>query len=104
MFHPLLAAIWQLIRDPGLVEAGESVCKYSLCLSWKPLKTHLAFALEEIALLVRLDGEHPSSSHKISRLDLPHIDEIKNLIVNPRSVPKRFCFTKLLVVSSYFLS
>ena len=25
-FHPLLAAIWQLIGNPGLVEAGESVC------------------------------------------------------------------------------
>ena len=40
----LLAAIWQLIRHPGLVEAGESVCWYSFCVSWKPLNTHLAFA------------------------------------------------------------
>ena len=39
--------------------------------------------LEEVTLFVRLDGEHPSSSHRISRLNLPHVNEIKNLIVNP---------------------
>ena len=33
----------QLIRNPGLVEAGESICKYSFCLSWKPLiKLHMS--------------------------------------------------------------
>ena len=41
----LLAAMWQLIRNLGLVEAWESVCEYSFCLSWKPLNTHLVFAL-----------------------------------------------------------
>ena len=41
---------------------------------------------EEITLFVRLDGEHPSSGHIISRLDLPHVDEIKILVVNPGSV------------------
>ena len=51
--------------------------------------------LEEVMLFVRLDGEHPSSSHRICRLNLPHVNEIKNLIVNPGFV---------LVVSSYFLS
>ena len=41
--HPLLAAIWQLIRNPGLVEARESICKFSFCLSWKPLiKLHMS--------------------------------------------------------------
>ena len=33
----------------------------------------------EVVLLVRLDGAHPSSSHIISRLDLPHVDEIQKL-------------------------
>ena len=48
MFQLLLAAIWQLIRIPGLVEVGESVCWCAFCLSWKPLSTHLAFALIQI--------------------------------------------------------
>ena len=42
--------------------------------------------LEEVTLFVRLDGEIPSSNHVISRLNLPHIGEIKNLVVNPRFV------------------
>ena len=48
----LLAAIWQLIRNPGLVEAGESVCWYSFCLSWKPRSTNLAFAPRKLPLMV----------------------------------------------------
>ena len=39
--------------------------------------------IEEVTLFVYLDGEHPSSSHRISRLNLPHANEVKNLIVNP---------------------
>ena len=30
--------------------------------------------LEEVALFVCLDGEHPSSGHIISRFNLPHVD------------------------------
>ena len=41
------------------------------------------FCLEEVTLFVCLDGEHPSPSHIISRLNLPHVDEIKNLVINP---------------------
>ena len=45
--------------NPGLVEAGESVCKYSFCLSWKPLHTHLAFALRMLSCLaVLIVGTH----------------------------------------------
>ena len=77
----LLAAIWQLIRKPGLVEAGKSVCKYSFCLSWNPLNTHLPFLLWGNCLLVRLDGEYPSSCNIISRLDLSHANEIKNSLI-----------------------
>ena len=58
---------------------------------------------EEVTLLVRLDGEHPSSGHIISRLELPHVDEIKNLVANPGFVLQMFRFSKLFVVSSYFL-
>ena len=62
-----------------------------------------SLCLQEITLFVRLDGEHPSSGHIISRLDLPHVDEIKNLVVNPRSGLQMFGFSKLFVVSSSFL-
>ena len=71
-------ASWQLIRNPGLVEAGESVCWYSFCLSLEP-----CFCFEEVTLLVRLDGEHPSSGYITSRFDLPQINKIEKFIVNP---------------------
>ena len=32
--------------------------------------------LEELALLISLDGEHPSSGHIVLRLALPHVKEI----------------------------
>ena len=59
---------------------------------------------EEVALLVGLDGKYPSSRHIVLRFDLPQINEIKNLIVNPRFPLEVFRFSNLLVVSSYFLS
>ena len=59
---------------------------------------------EEVALLVSLDGEYPSSGHMVLRFDLPQINEIRNLIVNPGFPLEVFRFSKLLVVSSYFLS
>ena len=40
--------------NPDLVEAGESVCKYSFCLSWNPLNTNLAFALRKLPCLAVL--------------------------------------------------
>ena len=60
--------------------------------------------LEEVALFVRLDGEHPSSGHIIFRFDLPHVNEIKNFIINTGFALKTFCFSKPFLVSSYFLS
>ena len=57
---------------------------------------------EEVALLVSLDGEHPSSGHIVLRFDHPQINEIKNLIVNPGFLLEVFRFGKLLLVSSYF--
>ena len=70
------------------------------------LLTFLLFVLEtseypfslclwEVAMFVRLDGKHPSSGHIISRLNLLHVNEIKNLVVNPGSVLPMFCFSKL---------
>ena len=38
--------------------------------------------LEEVTLFLRLDGEHPSSCHIISRLNLPHGNKITNLVLN----------------------
>ena len=44
-----------------------------------------------------------SSGHIVFRLDLLQASEIKKLVVNPRFVLQMFCFSKLFVVSSYFL-
>ena len=74
-----------------------------LCLSLETSQYPSGFCLEEVTLFVRLDGEHPSSSHLFSRLNLPHIDEIKNLVVNPGSVFKMFWFRKLFAVTFNFL-
>ena len=57
---------------------------------------------EDVAMPVSLDGEHPSSGHTVLRFDLPHVNEIKSL--NPGFPLELFRFSKLLVVSSYFLS
>ena len=46
-----LAATWQLIRNPGLVDAGESARRQSFCLSWKHRSTHMAFALRNLPCL-----------------------------------------------------
>ena len=59
---------------------------------------------EEVALLVGLDGEYPSSSYTVLRFDIPQINDIKNLSVNLGFALEVFRFSKLLVVFSYFLS
>ena len=41
--------------------------------------------LEGVALFIRLDGEHPLSCHIIFRIDLPHVNEIKNPHYQPRT-------------------
>ena len=66
-----LAAIWQLNRNPGLVEAGESVCNYSLCLSWNPLSIYSRLCPEDVALLVGFNGRYPSTCYVILRFELP---------------------------------
>ena len=60
--------------------------------------------LEEVALFVRLDGEHPSSRNIISRFDLPEINKIENFIVNPGFVIQVFCFSELFVLASWFFN
>ena len=56
--------------------------------------------LEEVALVVGLDGKHPSFCHMVPWLDLPHRGQ------KPHCQSKislmTFRFTKLFVVSSYF--
>ena len=54
--------MWQLIRNLGLVEAGESVCCFSFCLSWKTSEYPSGLCLEEATLVLEnllliLDGE-----------------------------------------------
>ena len=51
--------------------------------------------LEEVALFICLDGEHRSSGHIIFRFDLPHVNEIKNLIINQGFALKTLCISKL---------
>ena len=104
MFQLLLAAIWQLIRNPGLVEAREIRVLMFLLFVLKTSQHPSGLCPEEVTLFVRLNGEHQSSGDIILRLDLPHFNEIKNLIVNPGFVLKLFRFSKVFVVSSYFLS
>ena len=45
----------------GSCGSRESVCKYSFCLSWKPLNTHLAFALRKLPCLsvLMVSTHHP---------------------------------------------
>ena len=76
-FEINMEKITQLFRNPGLVDAGESVCRCSLCLSWKPRSTHQAFALRKLPFCVGLDGKYPSSCHIILRFELPHIHLVK---------------------------
>ena len=80
MLQPLLAAIWQLIRNPRFVEAGGIRLLIFLLFVLKTSQSPSGLCLEEVTLCVRLDGEHPLSGHIIFRLDLPHVDEIKNLV------------------------
>ena len=49
MFQLLLAAT-QLIRNPGLLEARESVCCCSFCLSSEPFSTHQALVVSSYFL------------------------------------------------------
>ena len=53
--------------------------------------------LEEVALFIRLDCEHRSSGHILFRFDLPHVNEIKNFIINPRFALKTCCFSNLVL-------
>ena len=54
-------------------------------------------------MFVGLHGKHPSSRRVVSRLELPHINEVNNLIVNPRFPLDVFRFSALLLASWHFL-
>ena len=90
MFQLLLGANWQHIRNPGLVEAGGIGLLVILLFVLETSQYPSGVRPEEVTLFVLLDGEHPSSSYIISRLNLPRVDEIKNFDVNPRSVLQMF--------------
>ena len=51
-------------------------------------------------MLVNLNGEYPSSFYVVPQLDLPRVNEIKNLIVNLGFILMVFRFSKLFVVCS----
>ena len=105
MIQSCLAAIWQLIRSPGLVEARGLGLLIFLLFVLETFQYPSGIGLEEVTLSVRVDGEHPSSCHVRSRLHFPYVREIQNLVVNPGLKKIRvFCSSKLLAVSLYFLS
>ena len=81
----------------------ESVRKYSFCFVLETSQYPSGLGLEEIALLVCLNCKYPSSCKTIFRPYLPQVNEIKNLVINPRSVFKMFCFSILFVVPSNLL-
>ena len=58
---------------------------------------------EEVALLAGFQRNYPSTCYVILRLELPQINEVKNLVVSPRFPLEVFPSCKRLVVSSYFL-
>ena len=60
--------------------------------------------LEEVSLFVRLDGKHPSSGYVIPRFDLPQSNKIENFTINRGLTFPVFCFSKMIVLSFYFLS
>ena len=61
----------------------------------EPSQYPSGFCPEEVAFLVGLDGEYPSSGHIVLRFDLPLVNEIKNLIINPGFPLEVFRFSKL---------
>ena len=79
----------------GSCGSSESVCWYSVCLSWKPLNAHFVFAFKEVTLFARLDSKHPSSGYIIPRFALPQINKIENFIINPGFVSPK-CFASAL--------
>ena len=90
--------------NPDLVEAGESVRKYSVCLSWKPLLTHLAFALRKLSCLavVIVSTHRPETSF----LGLTFLLSMRSKnCYQPRICTQKngFCFSIFFVISSYFL-
>ena len=93
--HPKSGPLWKQGKPSADIP---SVFLGNLSVPFWPLP------LKKIPLMIRLDGEHPSSCHTNSRLNLLHVDEIKNIVVNLGFVLKVFCFSELFVVSSYFLS
>ena len=71
MFQLLLAAIWQLI------EGRRIRLLIFLLFVLETSQYPSGLCPEQVTLFVRLHGEQASSSHIISRLNLPHVDEIK---------------------------
>ena len=43
-----------------------------------------SLALLELAVSVPFNGENPSASHKVFGFELPDVDEIEDIIVEPR--------------------
>ena len=67
----------QVKQNQGNLSANKSfVCPGILLIHISPLP-------EEVALLDGFNGKYPSICYMILRFELPQINEVKNLIVNP---------------------
>ena len=45
----------------------------------------------ELAISVPFNGENPSAGDKVLRLELPDVDKVENIIVEPRLDLRRLC-------------
>ena len=104
MFQFLLAAIWQT-HPTSRTCGSKGICLLIFLLSVLETSQYPScLCLEEVTLFVLLDGKHRSSGYTIPRFDRPQINKIENFIINPGFVFQVFRFSKLFVISSYFLS
>ena len=93
--HPKIRVMWKQVNQSAGTPSAcpeSSFYQSGLC-------------SEEVALRVGLDSEHQSSSyiHSSSGWNFLKSTRSKNLVMNPGSVFKMLCFSKLFVVSSNFL-
>ena len=88
--------IWVLWK-----QGNQSVSILSVCLG--NLSIPIWSLLWGIVLFVRLDGEHPSSGHILSGLELPHVDEIKKPRCQPRICTPDVSLQQTVCSILYFL-
>ena len=101
---PTLAGCHLTTRPKSGSCGSRGICLLiSLLLVLETFQYPFCFCLEEVALFVRLDGEHPYSGYMISRFNLCQMNKIEEFVVNPGFLLLVFCFSKLLVINILLL-